>query len=398
MSLQLTKRKNVPGKLFIDSTALWGSNVFDKPEFTELRELAELLGVELYVTEINFEEFRRHRQREYNSLRGKLRDANQAFHTYGLDSKSVKQCLAVIDQFDLNKHLKTKMTGNGLKVIPFQDVSTTRLLRMSIEGIPPFDQLSDKPGERSSEKGFRDALIMFNVLMHLKEEAPNSAAIVVTNDSRLSKGFEQHADEFAAVVDCVEKLEDATAILNHHITEAVKKIRRQEREQAKGLLEDNLSAIEQKISEVRQISSMELGGLFSTVKAEDGRSLSVRSVESLRLASIESAIWKKSDTDQKRTVVFKLKCIAEIVAEVQQPLFGLSVPQFTIGSPPQPGFLVSQFGKPSLPEMVKTTTPVTFYGRASFTVKGKTATLEEVSIAPTLPDQEDFVTLNWEPS
>jgi hypothetical protein len=74
----------------------------------------------------------------------------------------------------------------------------------------------------------------------------------------------------------------------------------------------------------------------------------------------------------------------------------LSVPQYTIGSPPTSSFLFSQMPT-SPPEIVNTTVPVTFYGRAVFTEKDKTFTLEDISIAATVPDTEDWWTLNREP-
>lgn len=75
---------------------------------------------------------------------------------------------------------------------------------MSIERIPPFEQSKDD----KSEKGFRDALIMFTILDKIKGR-PGDFSLVVTNDVLLTRGLNVHSDEFKTNITVVRNLDQA---------------------------------------------------------------------------------------------------------------------------------------------------------------------------------------------
>jgi len=152
-----------------------------------------------------------------------------------------------------------------------------------------------------------------------------------------------------------------------------------------GVLLAHRTAIEAKVSEIREIEATDFG-LFGIVKDKDGASLSVESVLSVKFEDIEAAIWK--DVDKPRsTVLFKMKCEAKvIVSNPCVPQFGF--PKYQIGGGAK---VYSAFSASS--ETQEKIVPLSFYGQATLVRKGTEWVLEELRIDRRMPNLEDYFEL-----
>jgi hypothetical protein len=125
---------------------------------------------------------------------------------------------------------------------------------MSIRRIAPFEESK----QAKSEKGFRDALIMFTILENIQGH-PEYESLVITNDGLLEKGLYQHVSEFETALTVVPNVEAAVKHIDAGLSEWYKGRLLKESEQAKEMLSRYLDEITQQISRIREITDSDLG-------------------------------------------------------------------------------------------------------------------------------------------
>jgi PIN domain len=387
LALQRLPTMRWPRKVFVESTALFQLGPrLENVDFARLLEMRDKLGIELYTTEVNFHEYLRFRKRETSQTRSRIVRANQELEKYAQNYGEFDTILGRFDAFTstMNKTLEKKFQAMGINVLPLPKIDIQRLLHMSIEGVPPFEKPRESLNERSSEKGFRDALIMFTILEAVRG-IPDANALVVTDDDLLADGFQLHSKEFETVVNCVANISLANKFIQERVSATIREALRAESEEAKAVLLAHRTAIEAKVSEIREIEATDFG-LFGIVKDKHGASLSVESVLSVKFEDIEAAIWK--DVDKPRsTVLFKMRCEAKvIVSNPCVPQFGF--PKYQIGGGTK---VYSTFSTSS--ETQEKIVPLSFYGQATLVRKGTEWVLEEIRIDRSMPSLEDYFEL-----
>jgi hypothetical protein len=375
-----------PRRVFLESTVLFQLGPrLENVDLARLLEMRDKLGIELCTTEVNFREYLRFRKRETSQARSRIVRANQELENYAQNYGEFDTILGRFDAYTstMDKTFEKKFQEMGIGVLPLPKIDVQRLLQMSIEGVPPFEKSRESLNERSSEKGFRDAMIMFTILEAVRG-VPDVNAIVVTDDGLLTEGFQIHSKEFETVVNCVGNITLANRSIQQRLSATVREALRVESEEAKAVLLAHKTAIEAKVSEIHEIEATDFG-LFGIVKDKDGASLSVESVLSVKFEDIEAAIWK--DVDKPRsTVLFKMKCEAKvIVSNLCVPQFGF--PKYQIG-----GMKVYSTATAS-PQTQEKIVPLSFYGQATLVQKGTEWVLEELRIDRRMPNLEDYLEL-----
>jgi hypothetical protein len=376
-----------PRKIFIESTALFqlGPRV-ETVDLARLIELRNILGARLYVSEVNWLEYLRFRKRELREVWNRIAQTNKDLAKYGL---SLPQIATFVDQFDsfvsqLESYFREKFQSLGIQVLPLPAIDARRLLAMSIDGIPPFERPREQGSERSTEKGFRDALTMFTVFQEIKDGSQDHS-LVITGDRLLTESFAHHSEEFKTRVHCADGFTEAIRHIEARISEANRESLRRESDEAKQMLNANRAALDSKIGEIRELSSTDFGGLFGTIKGEDGQTLSIDKVLAVEFQEIESAIWKEAEGATSR-VLFRVKCRAKVVASNPYSMFA-DFPTYLIG-----GDAVHKLQTMNTDKR-ETTVPVWFYGHAVFDRAYGDWTLKDLQIDRTTPDPEDIFQL-----
>jgi hypothetical protein len=376
-----------PRKIFLESTALFQLGPrLENVDFAKLLSYRDVTKADLFVTEVNRCEYLRFRKREIRQTRSRLQEANRDLDKYAQNYAEFDSVLKRLDIFfsEIEQYFGEKFKSLGIHILPVPKLDVETLVRMGVDGTPPFDKPKEHPGEKSSEKGFRDSVIMFSILEEVRNR-PEDHALVVTDDELLSEGFRVHTPSFSTVVFCVDGIPAANKHIEKGLTASYKEHLRYESEEARNLLLHYKDVLEAKVAEIREIEATDLGGLFGVVKDENGQSLTIESVLSVRFSQIEAALWKERDQPRSK-ILFRVACDATVIASYPRASM-LTFPKYPLGARAVYSHLT---GAPPPFEKV---IPIFFYGQASITKKEENWALEDLTIDRKMPEMEDFLDL-----
>src|SRR5258708_681993 len=292
MSEQQTSRPRMPRIVILESTALFQLGfLFEHVDFADLLELKRWLKFEIAVSLVSWMEFLRKRKLQVSDCISRIRQLRSSMEKLGQSHDELK---AVEDRVtDLDKNLdavfEKKLASLEIGILPLAKCDLENLLHMSIGNVPPF--------EDSDEKGFRDSLIMFSILEAVKGH-PERNPLVVCEDKLLRKGIVTKQAEYGTVVNVVEDIGKANALILGLVEEVLRVRRNKEKQEAKELLLKHRTAIERAVQNIREFSiwdlpSSQLGG-------------HVERILSFEFNDVNSATWK-TRTEDSATILFSLK-------------------------------------------------------------------------------------------
>lgn len=380
-----------PKKVFLESSVLWRLGpTLEKVEFANLLEIKKSVGFETFVSEVSWLEYLRERKREISKhLEGSvgvqkaLEQQGKSIFEFG---EAFRKTKAYLD--DIDTHYRVKAVERGIEIIPLPQIDVRRLLRMSIDCTPPFED----PESKTREKGFRDSLIMFSILETLRCR-PDDNAMVITDDKLLAEGLELHAEEYETRIRIARTFDEATTIITETVTEAERSRLRREMDEAIGMLMRYQDEISARVNETRELTDRDLGQyyilhMFGNPKADY---VDIKRVESISFDQITSAVWKDKDKNASR-ILFGCRCNANVVARAPHlRAFSDESRRHKIGQPSPPsGIFVGSFDLDSGPTERKTL-PFQMYGQANFLCKGGDWQLESLRLdkSPHSPEELD---------
>lgn len=358
--------RNWPRKVFLESTALFqlGSKL-QKPELAKLVERREYLKFELLVSEVSWAEYVRQRVDKIDVLTRDLQTIGSRLGEWDQNPQNILTAHSELGQFreTIGKLYEQRAREAGIQILTLPSIDVSRLLRMSIERIPPFEGSR----EDKSEKGFRDALIMFTILENIRGR-PEDYSLVVTNDRRMSEGLDRHAAEFKTELAVVSTLDEAITHIDARVSAWYREHLFKESEQAKAMLANYKHEIAEQVSHVRELTDFDLGinalaGMLGGTRTLDiGES--IERVNSVNLEEIDSAIWKDREKPESR-ILFRILCAANVTTTSTSlnPFFA-APSTYLVGG-----------GKPALPSLMTSLMPrqererkisVWLYGEATF--------------------------------
>src|SRR6266481_2549636 len=248
---------NWPRKVFLESTALFqlGSKL-QKPEFAKLKERQQYLKFELFVSEVSWAEYIRQRADKIDQLAVDIKSIGNRLQEWDLNPKDVSTTHAQVGEFrkSVGDLYAKRALEAGIKILGVPDIDVRRLFRMSMDRIPPFEQSKDD----KSEKGFRDALIMFTILTNIKER-PEDYSLVVTNDGLLAKGLTNQIDEFQTNLSIVPNLDEAIVHIDARVDAWVRDHLLKESEEAKAQLEKYAKEVSDQVNTIRELTDSDFG-------------------------------------------------------------------------------------------------------------------------------------------
>jgi len=386
---------NWPRKVFLESTALFqlGSKL-QKPEFAKLKERREILKFDLFVSEVSWAEYIRQRADKIDELACDIKSIGTRLGEWDLDHQNVVTTHAQIVEFRkrVDDLYAKRAQETGIQILGVPDVDVRRLFRMSMERVPPFEQSKDD----KTEKGFRDALIMFTILTNIKER-PEDHSLVVTNDGLLAKGLTNHTDEFKTALTIVSNLDEAIAHIDARISSWYREHLLKESEEAKAQLAKYTNEIAEQVNAIRELSDFDLGvggflaGLGGSRPLEIGES--IERVNSLKVDEIDSAVWSDKDKRESR-ILFRIRCSANIVTSVS-PLLHFGPPsRYAVGGRKQEfSSFLNAFSAPTTKQERERTLPVTLYGEAKFQRTNGEWKLSSMKVDKSQPSPEEMAAL-----
>jgi hypothetical protein len=326
---------SLPRKVFLESTALFqlGSKL-QKPEFAKLLERREYLKFDLLISEVSWAEYIRQRVEKIDELARDIKSVGARLGEWNQDPQNINTTLMQLGEFrkGVRDLYEKRAKETGIQVLEIPTVDVRRLFQMSIDRVVPFEQSKDD----KTEKGFRDALIMFTILTNIRER-PGDSSLVVTNDGLLVKGLTKHADEFKTALTIVSDLDEAITHIDARVSSWYREHLSKESEEAKAQLAKYAKEISEQVSAVRELTDFDLGvgaffGALGGSKAlEVGES--PERVNSLKVDEIDSAVWRDKDKAESR-ILFRVRCSASVVTSVSStfPFFHRQSIRWAVGS------------------------------------------------------------------
>jgi hypothetical protein len=385
-----------PRKVFLESTALFqqGSKL-QKPELAKLKERQGNLKFDVLVSEVSWAEYVRQRADKLNELAGDLKSVSTRLVDWNQDSQGVIAAQAKLLEFrkDIGKLYANKATDAGINILDLPVIDVRRLFRMSMDRVPPFEQSKDD----KSEKGFRDALIMFSILENIKGR-PEDFSLVVTNDGLLTKGLNIHADEFKTKLTVVPNLDEAIAHIDARVDAWYRDFLRKESEAAKAELTRHMKEISDQVTAIRELSDADfgvgtLGAMLAAPRVLDFGE-SIERVSSLRVDQIESAVWGDKDKPESR-ILFRIRCTANVVTSVTTPFSWAAAPtKYEVGGArQQPSFLTLNALSAAPKQERERALPLTLYGEVKLQRTNGDWNLLSVRIDKSQSISQDMTTL-----
>jgi hypothetical protein len=360
---------STPTRIYIESTALVPlGGKFENVDFEKLLELRASAGFRLFVSEISWLEYVRKRKKDLSFFAEACSKAERVLEKHAKSIPEVKRAAESSIEYlrNLDAHFREKATDKGITIVPLVCIGVDRLLKMSIECIPPYEEAEDE----SKEKGFRDSLIMFSILDSLRD-CPGERAIVISADRLLGRAFKLHADEYGADLIIVKSYDEAAAYVADTLVESERVRIREESAAAVQMLNPYKKLIAAKISEIREVTDRDLGQgfLWSLMTKEEQEGLDIRSVRSIELEGIDSAIWKHKGAAVSQ-ILFRCQCKVTVVVPAPYRLQPFDEPRrFKVGEPPPSPGLINYTGLVSYKSLEPTEErklPFSIYGAAEF--------------------------------
>jgi hypothetical protein len=280
----------------------------------------------------------------------------------------------------------------GIQILGIPTIDVRRLFRMSIDRVAPFEQSKDD----KTEKGFRDALIMFTILTNINER-PGDSSLVVTNDRLLAEGLTKHADEFKTALTIVSDLDEAITHIDARVSSWYREQLSKESEEAKAQLVKYMKEISEQVSAVRELTNFDLGvgAFFGTLGGSNALEIgeSLERVNSLKVDAIDSAVWRDKDNAESR-ILFRVRCSASVVTSVSSPFPFFSPTKYSVGGGKQEfSTFLNAFSAPTAKQERERTLPVTLYGEAKFQRTNGDWKLSSVKVDKSQPSSEEMAAL-----
>jgi hypothetical protein len=349
-------------KIFLETNSLYSLGPrLENVDLAQLQDLRKNLGFELLVAETSWLEYLRHRRKELTDCltrnhqnRNMLEKHGQSVQLFEQSHEHIAESLATVDE-----RYNKRASDLGLVVVPLPAIDVRVLLEMSLAGDPPFEYSQSESAEKTKEKGFRDATIMFTMLESIRGQ---DDVVIVTGDGLLKRGIEQRAKEYQTNPRIVANIAAAVAAVTDEVVKWYKEHLKEEAGEAIALLLQYRDQIVAGVREVRELSEIDLGQgvLARELGGSEGERLDIERVVSLEFDAINSAVWKDREKPVSR-ILFNIDCKARVLASPQA--FFWSPANFTIGGEKRqiPFWEVNRREPPNEREI-----PVQLYGEAKF--------------------------------
>lgn len=385
-------------RIYLDSNALYRLGPrLENVDFEKLLELQMAAGFGLFVATPSWLEYLRWRKKEVSEFLESCRKVDRVLEKQGMSIPEIAGAREKVEKYLLriSEHYQEKAARRGITITALADIEVERLLRMSIDKVPPFEESENKSKE-PLERGFRDALILFSILEDIREQGLNSA-MVVTEDNLLGRAFEEHGRGYGIDMIVKPTIDEANAYLNGVIVGSERIRIKRESAEAIQMLTPYSEDIAKEISAIRELTEIDLGQ-GSLWFGLDRERLEIKAVQSISLDKIDSAVWKNREEAISR-ILFRCACKALVfIRAPYQPQPWNEPRRFKIGEPPPAwpmGALLSFVGTavPTSDATEQRELRFHVYGVAEIERAGSDWKLMRLRIDKSLPAEEEYYAL-----
>ena len=267
---------------------------------------------------------------------------------------------------------------------------------MSIECEPPFESR-----EAKSEKGFRDALIMFTILREIQDRAEDNT-LLVSNDDLLVEGISYRAEEFRTSIETQPDLAAAVEFVETGMDENKRAAIRASVNEARQVLRQFETQIADRIKEIREFSDSDLGQSGPYHRVAEGEEtlygilwrqpedyVDIQRLESVAFDKVATAVWKNKQPTTAR-ILFVIRCKAQVRARAPYLATYDGGRKYKVGVPSHGIIGTAVFSTGLEPPTEEREIPFRLYGEAQLQKSGNQWALASLRIDKSLSSDEEY--------
>lgn len=377
----------LPKKVFLETNALFSLGPkFENVDFVRLAQIRDLLRFELLVAETSWNEYLRHRRKDLQDCLSRNRQNRSMLEKHGQDLEGCERTHKQIEHAlsSLAEYYSSVAGSIGVVTVPVPPIDVNLLLNMSLANDPPFEDSQSESGEKTKEKGFRDAAIMFTMLESIRGQHD---IMIITRDGLLKQGLKNRSEEYDTNPLIVGSISDAVKTIIDQVSLISKERLKKRSEQAMEFLLEHRDEIAASVQSVKELSEINLGQgpLAGVLSGREGKRLDIERVIALTFNDVDSAVWKDREDTTSR-ILFKANCTAKVLA-TPQSFPGYQYSTFEVGgekNESKSSWWWGQTVKPSEHEV-----PVQLYGEATLTESGNDWKLNDIKLDTSV--SEDWI-------
>jgi len=326
-SQRSTKIESPPKAIYLEASVLFPLpiNVINA-EIERLKRLSTILKIPIYIPEVSFKEWISKRKevirKHIENIEKGLANLSKIFdYLPTIAWEKDKESITI----DTELYTKKILDDNGIGIIQTPKIDLEELISMSINNIKPF--------EPNKEKGFRDSVNLFTVLIHA-EKLKNGTHCFIANDKIYSdEQVQQHAKRFNVELIVISSIAEAIS----EIEKFMEKVMNTFDQYEKLFLKDFLLKNKEKISDYIK-NNGEFSISFINKNFELGFMPEIVNITDINIAEIDSVtrgVLPKDATQGRIKISFIAKARFKLLLE--EMIYGtISNPTIKFGEPPRP--------------------------------------------------------------
>lgn len=260
----------LPEAVYFDTNVLRQlSSGVSNVDFIELRKQLDLISVGLFAPDVVVKEWIQHRTVE---VADEIENIKKASRKLGrlLSQEPLKYEEPKDFETNLESEMKKYLDSIGIKLAPTpKNIEIEMLIEMAVKKEAPFEKPAEEKG--FAEKGFRDAIILFTIIEHMKNNKFRNAILLSADRIFTKEGVTTRLKNDGLNVLVAGNLADANGQMKKLINTAIKSITEEEEQAIKSFLVEHSNQIFDyvlKNAEVSERFLSERGGMFGLDRIE----------------------------------------------------------------------------------------------------------------------------------
>ncbi len=300
-----------PQAIYIDTNILFqNGHSLDTTKFSELINYTRFLDIKIYIPKVVFEEWVYIKTQAALKYKQQLHISSNSLGS--LLSREPLQYEEVKISYDSVKEISINILSNkNIEIIETPLIDINQIIDRAIKLIPPFVK---------QDKGFKDTLILFTLLNHIKNNS-FKYIIFISNDDI----FQQNSikDEFPDTykINICKNIDDVIKELTENINVKIKGEIEKEKEEIISYLNNNFEQIKTFIQQNAEFSDDFIKGsnVFSSIynpKKEEKIDAPIKKVLNINPLEVSLVVITNDDTDNsEKEISFNVDYEFELLIE-----------------------------------------------------------------------------------
>ena len=315
----MNNKNRIPNAIYIDTNVLFNfiegtsnSNL----DFIEVKDILKDFKVDFYIPEVVKKEYLFKKEKK---LKERLKRVKEDIHF--MKSMLGSDILEFKESEGYNSIIKKKIPSEleliGIKAIRTPaSIKLEELIDMAIKKIPPF--------ELKKEKGFRDSIILFTILEHVKSNKYNFVYFITDDEIFRNDIISKRFEEINAVILILDNFNKAKDELKKNINNLIIDYLEDEKKDIKSYLNTNFGEISKYILSNAIISNFFIEASLYSKENYRTAQFSIKKILNIKPNKVSDVQFgvifsKEKIRDNYKAITFNIEMIISLILEEFNP-------------------------------------------------------------------------------